>query len=207
MVWCSDQLDLGLPRPSAAPCLSVSPVSSATARALVVERHYLRRAPPVSYAFGLYSGGELVGVCTFGVPPSRHLQKSACPERPEAVIELNRLWVDDAMPRNTESWFVSRALKLLPPLIVVSYADTAAGHAGYVYRALNFRYAGWTDMERKTPRFDYVVPGKHSRDAFRGGREFTRVRREPKHKYWLATGDRRERRALEAICGWPKLSW
>ena len=24
-------------------------------------------------------------------------------------------------------------------------------------------------MERKTPRYDYIAPGKHTRDAFRGG--------------------------------------
>ena len=110
------------------------------------------------------------------------------------------------MPRNTESWFVARALALLPPKIVLSYADTAAGHMGYIYRASNFHYAGWTDMERKTPRFDYIAPGKHSRDAFRNG--FTaRVRRKPKVKYWTVTGNRRERKRLEAQCLWPKLDW
>ena len=124
----------------------------------------------------------------------------------KVVIELNRLWVHDSLPRNTESWFVSRALALLPPKIVLSYADTAAGHLGYIYRALNFNYAGWTDMERKTPRFDYVSPGKHSRDAFRNG--FTdRVRRKPKVRYWITTGNRRERKQLEAQCLWPKMDW
>lgn len=168
--------------------------------------HYLHRRPPVSFAYGLWDNYELVGACTFGTPPSRHLQMSACPSNPSKVIELNRLWVDDRMPRNSESWFVTRALKLLPPFIVVSYADTSQGHTGYIYRALNFNYAGLTDADRKTPRFDYVVPGKHSRDAMRHG--FTeRVRRQPKHKYWTATGNRRDQQSLNAICGWPKLNW
>ena len=145
---------------------------------------------------------------TFGTPASRHLQVSACPTDPAAVTELNRLWVHDSEPANSESWFVSRALRKLPPRIVVSYADTAYGHQGYIYRALNFRYAGWTDMDRKTPRFDYVpLSGGHSRDAFRGGTTGERVRRKPKVRYWTVTGNRSERRALASKCAWPSLDW
>ena len=187
--------------------MRVEPVGSAVARALVEKEHYLHRKPPVSYAYGLFVEDEMVGVVTFGVPASHHLRLSACPSSPGEVLELNRLWVSDAMPRNTESWFLARALKALPPRIVVSYADTVQGHAGYVYRAANFLYAGLTDQDRKTPRYDYVpLNGKHSRDAFRTG-EFTRVRRRPKHRYWLVTGDRREKRRLMAAAGWPQMSW
>jgi hypothetical protein len=189
--------------------MRVDPITSREAAALVVEHHYLHRRPPISHAYGLYDDTDtLVGVVTFGTPASRHLQVGACPSSPADVIELNRLWVSDAMPRNTESWFVSRALKLLPPKIVVSYADTKEGHQGYVYRALNFYYAGWTDMDRKTPRYDYIPldPSKHTREASRTG-VGQKVRRRPKVKYWTVTGDRSQRRKLERACGWPKLSW
>jgi hypothetical protein len=187
----------------------VEPIAKNVAADLVVERHYLHRAPTISFAFGLYGLGDLVGVVTFGVPASRSVQKGACPSDPNLVLELNRLWVDDIAPKNSESLFVSWALGMLPARIVVSYADTAAGHLGYIYRALNFRYAGWTDMERKTPRFDYIVPGKHSREAFRGGvAQYTsKVRREPKVKYWIPTGDARDRGRLTKLCGWADMSW
>lgn len=188
--------------------LSVAPIAAKTAAKVVIEHHYLHRRPSISYAYGLLSGGDLVGVVTFGTPPSRHMQISACPTNPSDAIELNRLWVDDSQPRNTESWFVSRALKLVPPHIVVSYADTAHGHSGIVYRALNFRYAGWTDMDRKTPRFDYVPieEGRHSREAFRSGYK-ERRRRLPKVKYWTTTGTPTDRRVLAQRCGWPSLDW
>lgn len=187
--------------------MRVAIISPREAIALVVAHHYLHRKPPVSFSFGLIDDfGATKGCIIFGTPASRHMLISANKDHPETVIELNRLWVHDDMPRNTESWFVARALKLLPPKIVLSYADTSAGHMGYIYRAVNFFYAGWTDMDRKTPRFDYIAPGKHSRDAFRNG--FTdRVRRKPKVKYWTATGNRRERKRLEAACLWPKLNW
>jgi hypothetical protein len=74
-------------------------------------------------------------------------------------------------------------------------------------------------MDRRTPRFDYVPAIKceetlfgeisrkiHSRDAFRNGYEKT-VRRLPKFKYWTVTGNRRQRKELEALCQWPKMSW
>lgn len=180
--------------------MNVVPIHPWVAASLVTEHHYMHRKPPISFAFGLDTG-TIVGVITFGTPASHQMLISAC-NNPSRVIELNRLWVHDDMPRNTESWFLAKALAILPPRIVLSYADTAAGHMGYVYRASNFYYAGWTDMERKSARFDYISPGKHSRDAFRNG--FTnRVQRKPKVKYWTVTGNRREReQSLKLfVCG------
>lgn len=186
----------------------VSPIVASLATRLVVERHYLHRRPPISHAYGLTVGGAVLGVLTLGVPPSRHLQVSACPDNPSLVLELNRLWVSDDLPRNAESAFIAAALRLAPPRILVSYADTAYGHAGYVYRASNWYYAGWTDMDRKTPRYDYVPadPRAHTRDAFRRG--FVEKRRRlPKVRYWTTTGNRGERKALAASCAWPRLDW
>jgi hypothetical protein len=186
----------------------IAVIDSKTAAKLVITNHYLHRRPPISHAFGLYAGGRLMGVVTYGTPASRHLQKSACPADPGAVIELNRLWLDDALPANSESWFVSRTLKMLPPRIVVSYADPVHGHFGYIYRALNFHYAGWTDMERKTPRYDYIPhdPTQHTREAFRSGYAYKR-RRVAKVKYWTVTGNKAERRALMKVAGWPLYDW
>lgn len=186
----------------------IVPIPSQQASRLVVKYHYLHRRPCVSFAYGLMVNRKIAGVVTFGVPASRHLQMSACPSRPDLVLELNRLWVHDVMPKNTESWFVSRALNALPSRIIVSYADPVHGHMGYVYRALNFNYAGWTDMERKTPRFDYIPidPKQHTREAFRSGYSEKR-RRIAKVKYWTVTGNRTEKKQLEKLCPWPKFSW
>jgi hypothetical protein len=178
------------------------------AKEALLTKHYLKRLPPVTHSFMVWGDdNDVVGVVTFGVPPSRHLQISACPSNPDLVLELNRLWLDDKLPRNTASHVMARVLDQMPPQVIVSYADTAAGHEGYVYRACNFFYAGWTDMERKTPRFDYVPRnGNHSRDAFRTG-EFDRVRRKPKMKYWTVTGNRTEKKQMLRLAGWPKLNW
>lgn len=193
--------------------LVIRPIPSQLASKLVVESHYLHRRPPISFAYGVFKNGIIMGCVTYGVPASRHLQKSACPSNPDLVLELNRLWLSDKLGKNTESWFVSRTLKLLPPRIIVSYADPVVDgkdrpHFGYIYRALNFYYAGWTDMHRKTPRPDYIPadPNTHTRDAFRNGYVEKRYR-VSKVKYWTVTGDKRQRRDLMKLCPWPRLSW
>ena len=68
------------------PWLRVQPITSQVANAAVVKHHYLHRKTSISFAFGLYKGPKLLGVVTFGTPPSRHLQMSACPSNPALVI-------------------------------------------------------------------------------------------------------------------------
>lgn len=191
------------------PISGVERIKPDLAANIVTAHHYLHRAPSISFAFGLWEFGQLVGVATYGIPGSRNVQRSVCPSDPDTAIELNRLWVHDEQPRNTESRFVAQTLRDLPPRLIFSYADTSQGHIGYVYRALNFNYAGWTDMDRKTPRFDYLPhdPKKHPRESSRSGHSDIAVYRSRKAKYWIATGNRSERKNLKKICGWPVLSW
>lgn len=115
------------------------------AMAVVVERHYLHRKCPVSSAFGLIerSSGEIVGVVTYGVSPSSTLLKGICgPEEAKNVYELNRLWVDDSVPKNGESFLVANTMKLLDREIIVSFADSSQKHIGIIYQAANFIYTG-----------------------------------------------------------------
>lgn len=123
---------------------SISEIDKALAMETVVREHYLHRKCPCSHAYGLFSpSGELVGVVTYGVPPSSTLLKGVCgPEQARNVYELNRLWVADSVPKNAESWLISRTVPLLDREIIVSFADTSQGHVGYVYQAANWLYCG-----------------------------------------------------------------
>jgi len=65
----------------------------------------------------------------------------------DEYMELNRLWVDDAMPRNTESQFISGCIKLIKhhfPKVgwIQSFADERCVCKGVVYQACNFGYYG-----------------------------------------------------------------
>ncbi len=123
----------------------IQQISYQEAMDIVVARHYLHRKCPVSYAFGLVSKTDrrVVGVVTYGVSPSSTLLKGICgPEEAKNVYELNRLWVEDFVPKNGESFLVASSMKLLDREIIVSFADTSQGHVGYIYQAANFIYTG-----------------------------------------------------------------
>ena len=123
----------------------------------LVRKHYAHRIPSITYAFGLYGNdGILVGVCTYGRPVAHSLVKNAFNGLyQEDFLELNRLVVNDNLPKNTLSYFVSTTLKMLPKSkVVVSYADTSQNHHGYIYQATNWIYTGLSVKFK-----DYMVKG------------------------------------------------
>ena len=111
----------------------------------ILNIHYAKRMPSISFAYGLYRHDEMVGMVSYGTPASPFLCKGICgEEHKKNVIELNRLVLKDNLP-NEASFLVSRSLKLLPrPKVVVSYADTAQDHAGIIYQGCNFIFTGTT---------------------------------------------------------------
>jgi len=129
--------------------LIVKEIDYNTAMNIIIEKHYLHRKCPCSLAVGLFRDGKIVGVIVFGKPASYTLCNGiAGKEESKNVIEFNRLWVCDSMPKNTESWFVSRAIKMCPFEIIVSFADTEQGHIGYIYQATNWLYCGESKKQK-----------------------------------------------------------
>jgi hypothetical protein len=124
--------------------------------AIVVERHYLHRRCPITRAWGIEQNGQILGVLTIGLPVTFSArcdvvgetknQKILRTSRQHDVYELNRLWVSDSLPRNTESrfigWCLKQIRKLHPHIILISYADSSQGHVGFVYQATNWLYIG-----------------------------------------------------------------
>jgi hypothetical protein len=124
---------------------SVQQISYGLAMEIVVAKHYLHRKCPVTYAFGLFKNEDLqpLGVVTYGVSASSTLLRGICGnDEARNVYELNRLWVDDSVPKNGESFLVSHSIKQLDRDIIVSFADSSQGHVGYIYQACNFVYTG-----------------------------------------------------------------
>lgn len=181
---------------------------------LILNTHYAKRWPSISYAFGLFVGGELEGIVTYGTPPSAPLRSGICGDAYSMdVLELNRL----CLKRNRHgdaSFLVSRSLKMIGRnAIVVSFADTSQGHVGTVYQAANFLYCGLS-----AKRTDWKVRGMehlHGQtvaDEFRGlpnrsklmrekyGEDFYLADRPRKHRYVFFVGTpkfkREARRAL-----------
>lgn len=155
----------------------------------ILNKHYAKRMPSISYAFGLIQDGSLQGVLTIGKPASNSLCEGVCgKEYKSQVYELNRLVVNDGLPKNTLSYFVGKSLKELKneDLIIVSYADEGANHHGYIYQATNWIYTGKT--KGRTDK--YVPNGKHSRHYTNENNHIRKVRT-PKHRYIYFTNRKR----------------
>ena len=96
----------------------VEQITRADAKPWILNKHYAKRMPSVSFAYGLFDNDDLVGVVTYGSPASPSLCKGVCGEEFRSrVIELNRLVIERGMP----SCLIGQSLKKLPkPKIVVS---------------------------------------------------------------------------------------
>lgn len=189
--------------------MTIEPIPTQDAEPWLLKRHYARRMCPVSYAFGAYRGGELQGVVTYGTPVSSSLRKGIAGDEWEPhVLELNRLCC--ASEKNMASRLVGQSLRMLPkPSLVVSYADTAQGHIGYIYQATNFLYTGLS-----AKRTDWKIKGREHlhgatvADESRGqanraewmrakyGDDFYLEDRPRKHRYVYACGSRKQREAM-----------
>ncbi len=166
--------------------LSVRPVSVAAAQEIVHRWHYCKYlSSQTRLALGLFCGNEAVGVITWGwgVRPL-HTIKKLFPSLSSADYwECGRLCVSDAMPRNTESRFLSLAVahvKTNHPKIrlLFTWADGLLGKPGYVYQAAGWLYGGfiWTDSyftaegEKVHPRQYQTKFGEGRNEGLKYGR-------------------------------------
>jgi len=171
--------------------MKVLPINNFEAEPWLLEKHYAKRMCPISFAFGLYDDEQLVGVVTYGVPASPFLCMGVCGiDNKDKVLELNRLCLNDGL-KNGASFLVSKSLQMLPkPTIVVSYADTAMGHVGYIYQASNFLFTGTTKERTDMAGED----GKHSRHNL--GNSENRINRSAKHRYVFFVGNKYQKSSL-----------
>lgn len=129
----------------------VRKISAKIAKEYLIKNHYshgCHNGP--SPCYGLFDKDELIGALAFATPCSENVRASVFGEKyKDSVIELHRLHIKDVTPRNTESWFISRCLKLLKEdrpqtKAVISFSDSTQGHQGTIYRATGFYYIGHT---------------------------------------------------------------
>ncbi len=167
-------------------CVVVS-VTKDAANAMI-RRHYLGRWPGVCVLrLALKKQDVLLGVIVFALPPRETAKRYG-----GATWELARLWVDDSVPQNAETYLIARAIRHIKSVypavkVLVSYADPSAGHSGMIYKAANWEADGRTDDDRKTPRFDYADAASGKRYSRRGhipaGVEIQRIPRVSKYRF------------------------
>jgi hypothetical protein len=184
--------------------MKVLPIKNEEAHPWILRKHYAKRLPSISHAFGLYDEATLKGVVTYGMPASPFLCVGVCGEEfKDLVLELNRLVLLDNK-KNQASFLIAGSIRLLPkPKIIVSYADTKMNHTGYVYQATNFLFTGTTKE-----RTDMAAEnGKHSRHNL--GNSEVRAERSAKHRYVYIHGTKPQKKLLRQnlryeVCAFPK---
>jgi hypothetical protein len=146
--------------------LRIGIIPDIVAREVFVRYHYLHSMPACnSLLFGAYDGsGHLVGAMSFGSGP-RMMHRLVHGATQKDYLVLTRFWMADEMPRNSESRFlglVFKALRRTSVRFLVSYADPAAGHVGYIYQATNWIYTGQPSTRPLLSFGDRVI---HSRSV------------------------------------------
>ena len=127
----------------------VDPIDTKAALDIVIKNHYLHRVAPCSKAFGIFEkggffGGTLMGAVCYGVSVNPIFKSLCGEEEANNVYELTRLWIDDSVPKNGESFLISNSLKKLDKEIIISYADSSYDHLGIIYQSSNWHFIGLT---------------------------------------------------------------
>ena len=125
------------------------------AQGVITRNHYLHSMPGgTKLTFGVFAAGRLLGAVSLGVGPINVHRLVAGATRDDCLV-LTRLWLDDVLPRNSESRVLGvlvRALRRSTRVrFLASYADPAAGHLGTVYQAAGWLYTGVSEAQ---PRMD-----------------------------------------------------
>ena len=127
---------------------TVKLVDRNTVREFIEKWHYSNSISGciADYSFALYDDNNvMVGAMFYGRMAMANQWKRFS-DKPENVIELRRLCCIDDTPKNAESFFIGRSLRLLRKVwgngVVVSYADKEYGHTGVIYKASNFSMVG-----------------------------------------------------------------
>jgi len=189
---------------------TVRSIATEETKEWLLYKHYAKRTPSISYAFGLFNEHNILsGVCTFGMPPTPFFSKLF---ENGTYVELNRLVISDGLDKNVLSFFVSRCIKALGNMIIVSYADANMKHNGYIYQATNWIYTGLGRVDqndlRGVNRFYFGNKEFHERHIpetmaafnFKIDNNLTKnenwvanggkiIKQERKHRYFYVTGN------------------
>tara|TARA_R100001460_G_scaffold4702_5_gene13130 strand:- start:315 stop:989 length:675 start_codon:yes stop_codon:yes gene_type:complete len=185
-----------------------------------MKKHYAKRMPmAVEYSFGIFKDNILQGICIFG-PTAPPVPITLFGEiGKHKVRELTRLVVNDNLPKNTLSFFVSQCLKLLPkPMTLISFADSGFGHTGYIYQATNWGYYGTgggktiiTDINgneiHNVTLTDWIAREKLTRKNIFLKYNLSEQPAKPKHRYLYFIGNKRQIKQMKNNLKLTKLNY
>lgn len=150
----------------------IRPITRATAERVVLDHEWLGTMPAIStHHFGIYFSGVIGGALVFGPEYSENLGWWDRYGFTGRMILLSRGACMHWTPPNTASYFISRAISLLPPKfeVVTATVDELAGEVGTIYQSLNWHFVG--KMRESNP----IATVRHRDDGYgvvTGGRMY-----------------------------------
>jgi hypothetical protein len=131
------------------PSFFVKEIDRDRANKIIIKNHYSGKIYSGTFIhLGLFIDRKLLGVIQLGYAMNPASAGSVVETtKMDEYLELNRMWMDDAAGRNTESRALSYAIKYIRGKFrkikwIQSFADERCGMFGIVYQASNFRYYG-----------------------------------------------------------------
>lgn len=131
--------------------ITVRPISSGDARAIVARYHYSGKIVNNSQLhFGVFMDGRCEGAMSFGPPlDKRKVIGLVRDTKWNGFLELNRMAFSDRLPRNSESRALAiafRAIRKQYPHVewIISFADGTQSGDGAIYRATGFALTGYS---------------------------------------------------------------
>lgn len=131
------------------PDFYVRTIDRQVANGIIIANHYSRRVYRASTLhLGVYVAGVLQGVLQYGFAMNPASGGSVVTgTQMSEYLELNRMWLADAAPRNSESRALACSIRLIRrvrPAVkwIQSFADERCGLFGTVYQAAGFTFHG-----------------------------------------------------------------
>lgn len=210
---------------------SVEPISYRDACTLIEARHYLGQLRKSGTQIGLVASGEVIGAAVFGQPSREGVIRSLWTHGTiENTVELLRFYTVDGVEAWIGTWFLSRAIRILPRQVemIVAFSDPAHGHHGGLYQAASWIYTGPTTNtpyhyeDRAGNRIGKQTPWKQAlRERQRGLapfderpadgerrvaalRSWHRVEDAAKHRYVYPRNKRARRHLAQRALPYPK---
>ena len=197
----------------------VKRIPTKDAKVFVHKHHYSKgshNAP--SPCYGLFEDGLLIGVLMIANPCSEAVKSQIFgKENKHTVRELHRLVLIDDTPKNTESWFISKCLKLLSQdredlWAIISFADSTINHQGIIYQASNALYLG-----KSNPARFYLDETGRLRHPRQNGVNITikeankkgwiTTKRQAKYRYLFILGNKKHKRERKRLLLLKPLSY
>lgn len=116
---------------------------------IIVKNHYSKKYFNNSYIhLGVFLNDNILGVLQFGhLLNNLSVSKIVSNTNAGDAVELNRMWLDDDLGKNSESMAISYCIKYIRSKFknikwIQSFADERCNFFGIVYQASNFKYYG-----------------------------------------------------------------